>query len=61
MDLTQYNYEMIESKQKTNIFENIDKFLSEYKKKYGFSSIIIISSIGLSILSTGVLIYTAKL
>ena len=45
----------------TDLIQKIDQFLTDYKNKYGFSSIIILSSIGLSIISTGVLIYTAKL
>lgn len=49
------------SQNSSNPFAVIDKLLIEYKNKYGFSSIIILSSIGLSILSTSVLIYLTKL
>ena len=49
------------SQNSNNPFAVIDKLLIEYKNKYGFSSIIILSSIGLSILSTSVLIYLRKL
>ena len=66
MDLTNYNYDQFmrqieQVKNNSSFLKKIDQFLTDYKNKYGFSSIIILSSIGLSIISTGVLIYTAKL
>jgi iron uptake system EfeUOB component EfeO/EfeM len=52
---------IINSNQINQPFDNVNQLLYKFKDKYGFSSLIILSNLGVSAISLLVLILTIKL